>query len=162
MELQDITPENLPLEKLTHLRFTEHSVQTLERLIELLNERIHIINNGDEELTIFERNERAISLVKTEMELSSTHTNIIKKRMYIKDLRTNLANVLVEMASNWQNVFDKLSAIEFKNLTVQDLLNKQDWAMYDENWELAIDVYLRAKEELNPEKSKEKKLSKVE
>jgi hypothetical protein len=161
MELKDITPENLPLEKLTHLRFNEESVKTMEQLIELLKERIKIIDKDDEVISVFERNERRILLVRTNLELASTHTSIIKKKMYIKDLRTNLANILNEMAVSWQDVFDKLSAIEFKTDAIKSLLQKQDWAMFDINWELAIDTYLRAKEELNPQ-TQEKKLTRVE
>ena len=104
MNFKDITPQLLPTDKLPHLKFNLKSIDTLENLIVLLNARKEIItkelSDTNTDKSEFDLNERKIMLIKTDVELSTTHANIYKKQIYIVDLKNNYINVLKEMAES--------------------------------------------------------------
>ena len=94
----------LPVEKLPHLRITLESIENLKKLIELLKKRKEIITSSEEKLTEYEHNERAIQLIKTEVELSKVHTSIIQKEMHLKDFTGGMQNILKETYATDMNL----------------------------------------------------------
>lgn len=163
MKLSQIEPELLPIDKLPHLRFQLESVETMEKLIELLNQRKKIIVEEQEsgvELSNYEKNERKITLLKTDIELAQTHTNKIKKNKYIEDVRNSFSEVLKEMDKEWSNLVEKAENVRDKKKEVNEILETFDLVKFEENWELAVNFYVNLKNAVNPPKD-EKKLSKV-
>lgn len=163
MKLSQIEPELLPIDKLPHLRFQLEAVETMEKLIELLNERKKIIAKEEEngtELSNYEKNERKITLLKTDIELAQTHTNKIKKNKYIEDVRNSFSEILKEMDKEWSNLIEKAENVRDKKQEVNTILETFDMVKFEENWELAVNFYVNLKNAVNPPKE-EKKLSKV-
>jgi len=163
MKLSQIEPELLPIDKLPHLRFQLEAVETMEKLIELLNERKKIIAKEEEngtELSNYEKNERKITLLKTDIELAQTHTNKIKKNKYIEDVRNSFSDILKEMDKEWSNLIEKAENVRDKKKEVNTILETFDMVKFEENWELAVNFYVNLKNAVNPPKE-EKKLSKV-
>jgi uncharacterized protein YlbG (UPF0298 family) len=135
----------------------------MEKLIELLNERKKIIAKEEEngtELSNYEKNERKITLLKTDIELAQTHTNKIKKNKYIEDVRNSFSDILKEMDKEWSNLIEKAENVRDKKQEVNTILETFDMVKFEENWELAVNFYVNLKNAVNPPKE-EKKLSKV-
>jgi hypothetical protein len=163
MKLSQIEPELLPIDKLPHLRFQLEAVDTMEKLIELLNERKKIIAEEQDNkvpLSNYEMNERKITLLKTDIELAQTHTNKIKKNKYIEDVRNSFSEVLKEMDKEWRNLVEKAENVRDKKKDVDAILETFDMVKFEENWELAVNFYVNLKNAINPPKE-EKKLSRV-
>ena len=94
MELKNLEPELLPIDKLPHLRFQVESTERSQKIIDALNKRKSLLErmlemdvDANHLNALYEHNEKALLLIKTDIELAKTHTELIKKKDYIKDLR---------------------------------------------------------------------------
>jgi len=171
MELKNLEPELLPIDKLPHLRFQVESAERSQKIIDALNKRKSLLERMlelDVDNThlnaLYEHNEKALLLIKTDIELAKTHTDIIKKNEYIKDLRNNLVAVLKEMDENWADIIEKAEDLKESNTEIQSWLSKLDMTFFDTNWEYAIDFYLNLKHIIYPSKEESQEtpsLSKV-
>lgn len=165
MNFKDLTPELLPTDKLPHLKFNLKSIDTLENLIVLLNARKEIItkelSDTNTDKSEFDLNERKIMLIKTDVELSTTHANIYKKQIYIVDLKNNYINVLKEMAEKWNEIYELAVSKKDGNKNLEEELAKYNLEFFNENWEYAVNFYLNLKSILFPSREETKKLKKV-
>jgi hypothetical protein len=165
MNFKDLTPELLPTDKLPHLKFNLKSIDTLENLIVLLNARKEIItkelSDTNTDKSEFDLNERKIMLIKTDVELSTTHANIYKKQIYIVDLKNNYINVLKEMAEKWNEIYELAVSKKDGNKNLEEELAKYNLEFFNENWEYAVNFYLNLKSILFPSPEETKKLKKV-
>jgi hypothetical protein len=168
MELKNLEPELLPIDKLPHLRFQVESAERSGKIISHLNIRKKLLqdiidskSNSLDTLEQLEMNEKELLLIKTDIELAKTHTDIIKKNEYIKDLRNNLVAVLKEMDENWADVIEKAEDLKETNNEIATWLGKLDMAFFDTNWEYAIDFYLNLKHIIYPPKEEKKEINKL-
>jgi hypothetical protein len=158
MELKNLEAELLPIDKLPHLRFQEESLERNQKVINILNQRKTLLNKMLEVtidplnvIALYEHNEKELLLIKTDIELAKTHTEIIKKKEYIKDLRNNFVAVLKEMEGNWSDLMIHAEELKESNSEIETLLTKLDMAFFDTNWEYAIDFYLNLKHLIYPQ-----------
>lgn len=168
MRLSNLEAELLPIDKLPHLRFQEEGVERYRKTIEHLNIRkkmlIDLIDMNKDSLNIqirYDNNERELLLIKTDVELAKTHTDLIKRNDYIKDLRANLVNVLKEMDEKWSDLIEEAENIKEEKKEVGDMLKKIDMTFFDSNWEYAIDFYLNLKHLIYPPQEDEKEVKKL-
>jgi hypothetical protein len=165
MQIKNITEDTLPLSKLNHLRLHLSDTETLKELIELFNRRRELLGYemANKKLSDYENNELKILSVKTEIELAKLHTAVIRKQNYIADHKKLLVKILTDMQEDWYETYEKVNAKITESKEAQDLINLYNVELFDENWELAIDFYVRAKNFLNPTKDQQqtKKLKKV-
>ena len=151
----------LPVEKLPHLRITLESIETLKKLIELLNKRKDIITSSEEKLTEYEHNERAIHLIKTEIELAKTHTAIIQKEMHLKDFTGGMQSILKEMNEKWDALMNKAETKAKHNPDLAKVLVLADATKFDENWEFKVNFYVNVRTLVYPKIDPNKNLSVV-
>lgn len=151
----------LPVEKLPHLRITLESIETLKKLIELLNKRKEIITSTDEVLTNYEDNERAIQLIKTDMELSKIQTSIVQKEMHLKDFTGGMKNILKEMDEKWDGLMQKAESKAKHNPDLAKVLALSDATKFDENWEFKVNFYVNVRTLVYPKIDPSKNLSVV-
>ena len=166
MELKNLEPELLPIDKLPHLRFQVESTERSQKIIDALNKRKSLLErmlemdvDANHLNALYEHNEKALLLIKTDIELAKTHTELIKKKDYIKDLRNNLVTVLKEMYDEWSNLIEKAEELKDTNKDIPQWLNKIDMPFFDTNWEYAIDFYLNLKHIIYPPKEEAKEIS---
>jgi hypothetical protein len=151
----------LPVEKLPHLRITLESIENLKKLIELLKKRKEIITSSEEKLTEYEHNERAIQLIKTEVELSKVHTSIIQKEMHLKDFTGGMQNILKEMDDKWDGLMQKAENKAKHNPDLAKVLALTDATKFDENWEFKVNFYVNVRTLVYPKVDPSKNLSAV-
>ena len=177
MKFENITPEELDVNKLPHLRFNMEAIATQQKLIHHLNERKRMIKekitksiaasgitrgfdgNGQEiissapyhvnTISEYDKNEMEIELIKTDAELASTHTKIHQKQIHIGDLRRNFSNTLEEMNKKWDEVIEKAKAKSATRPAIKEELEKLDETLFAENWEHAASFYLNLKQLIN-------------
>jgi predicted nucleic acid-binding Zn-ribbon protein len=168
MELKNLEPELLPIDKLPHLRFQVESVERSAKIVLHLNIRKKLLqdivdskeNNLDAEAQL-EMNEKELLIIKTNIELAKTHTDIIKKNEYIKDLRNNLVSVLKEMDEKWSDLIEEAENLKETSKEVAEWLSKIDMAFFDSNWEYAIDFYLNLKHLIYPPTESKKEVNQL-
>ncbi len=151
----------LPVEKLPHLRITLESIDTLKLLIELLNKRKKIIESSNEKLTDYENNERAIQLIKTEMELSKAHTSVIQKEIHVKDFTGGIETILKEMSEKWDGLMEKAEKKAKHDADMRKVLDMADDKKFDENWEFKINFYVNVRQMVYPKSDPTKNLTAV-
>jgi hypothetical protein len=171
MELKNLEADLLPIDQLPHLRFQEESLERSQKIIDILNKRKSLLKEMLEAtidplhtVSVYEQNEKELLLIKTDIELAKTHTDIIKKKEYVKDLRNNLVAVLKEMDEKWADLIEVAESLKEANENIDKLLNTINMVFFNENWEYAIDFYLNLKHLVYPpidEPKEVKKLSKV-
>lgn len=157
MQLKNLEPEMLPIDKLPHLRFQIESVERADKIIAKLNARKQLLKKLlDVEVdpthlhSLYEQNERELLLIKTDTELAKTHTDKIQKNNYIKDLRNDFVAILKEMDSNWADLIDEANNLKESNEKIKNHLDKLDMVLFNENWEYAIDFYVNLKYMIHP------------
>jgi deoxyribodipyrimidine photolyase len=151
----------LPVEKLPHLRITLESIETLKELIKLLNKRKQIIQSNEEKVTEYEHNERAIQLIKTEIELAKAHTSIIQKEIHLKDFSGGMQNILNEMNEKWDSLMQKAESKAKNSPELQKVLALNDATKFDENWEFKVNFYVNVRTLVYPKIDPNKNLSVV-
>ena len=149
----------LPVEKLPHLRITLESIETLKKLIVLLEKRKDIITSSEEKLTEYEHNERAIQLIKTEMELSKAHTSIIQKEMHLKDFTGGMKNILNEMDEKWDGLMQKAEKKAKHDTDLAKVLELADAKKFEENWEFKVNFYVNVRTLIYPKVDPSKNLT---
>jgi hypothetical protein len=158
MELKNLEANLLPIDQLPHLRFQEESIERNQKIIDILNKRKSLLKEMLEAtidplhtVSLYEQNEKELLLIKTDIELAKTHTEIIKKKEYVKDLRNNLVTVLKEMNEQWSDLIEFAESLKETKEDVAKLLNTIDMVFFNENWEYAIDFYLNLKHLVYPQ-----------
>jgi hypothetical protein len=151
----------LPVEKLPHLRITLESIETLKELIKLLNKRKQIIQSNEEKLSDYDNNERAIQLIKTEIELAKAHTSIIQKETHLKDFSGGMQNILNEMNEKWDALMQKAESKAKHNPDLAKVLALADATKFDENWEFKVNFYVNIRSLVYPKIDPSKNLSVV-
>jgi hypothetical protein len=151
----------LPVEKLPHLRITLESINTLKNLISLLEKRKEIITSSEEKLTDYEKNERAIQLIKTEIELAKSHTAIIQKEMHVKDFSEGMENILKELNEKWDGLMEKAEKKAKNDADLRKVLDMADAKKFDENWEFKVNFYVNIRQMIYPKSDPSKNLSAV-
>lgn len=159
--LKNDVESKLPVEKLPHLRITLESIETLKKLIVLLEKRKDIITSSEEKLTEYEHNERDIQLIKTEMELSKAHTSIIQKQMHLKDFTGGMENILKEMDEKWDGLMQKAEKKAKHDTDIAKVLEMADAKKFDENWEFKVNFYVNIRTLVYPKIDPSKNLSVV-
>lgn len=152
---------NLPIEKLPHLKFTKDSIDTANRLIDLLKNRKEIILSNKDLLTDYEKNERAIQLIKTDLELSKLHTSIIQKEMHIKDYTGGMLNILKEIDEKWDSLMEKAEKKAKHDEDIAKVLKLSDAKKFDEDWEFKVNFYVNVRTLIYPKIDPSKNLSVV-
>ena len=154
------TKENLPLEKFPHIIFTQNTINTNKKLVELLNKRKQISAPEKENLNDFEVNERNILLVKTDIELAKVHTSVIKNEMHLNEFIDGCVRVLNEMENNYDAIIAKSERKKKQDEKIAEILESRNEELFQENWEQKINFYLGLREGLKND-SGVKTMSKV-
>jgi hypothetical protein len=136
------TVENLPKEKFPHISFTEKTIATNKKLVELFNKRKEISEPIKENLNDFEANERNILIVKTEIELSKVHTSIIKNELHLKEFIEGCIRVLNEMENNYEQLIAKCERKKKQDEKIASILATRDEELFKDNLEQKINFYL--------------------
>jgi len=90
----------IPMEKFPRLCAISKEIGQRQELVDCLNARKLIIIEGEEGLSNFERNERKILLLKTDIELAKVHTSIINKKREIKDYFDKVVYPYIDVIDN--------------------------------------------------------------
>ena len=155
------TAENLPVEKLAHLRFTIEGIENANILVALLNQRKSLMESDKAIMSEYELNERAILLHKTNNELATLHTNIIKKKMYRDDLVRGLVDMLNEMEERWDEIMLKARKRQEQNSDLKEQLAKENLDEFEENWDTKINHYILVKNLVYPKSDNSNTLKKA-
>jgi len=161
LETTNELPFLLPVEKMPHLKYTKESIEILKKLIELLNKRKDIITSSEEKLTDYDNNERAIQLIKTEIELSKTHTAIIQKENHEKEFIEGCTTILKEIELKWVELMEKAKKKANNLPDLAKILTENNFNMCNDNIEFKIDFYINVRTHVYPKISPSKHLKKV-
>lgn len=149
---QILIPEEKYLDMYPSLKIAKESIQPLEKMIVLLNERKTIISESQEKLSAFDTNERAILLLRTENELAKTHSIRVQKEISYKQFLSNVDVYSKEMAEKWDDLMSKARKKSNTDKNVENLLS-EDKSEFENNCDLKLAYYLRMKELVYPKRS---------
>jgi hypothetical protein len=133
-------------------------IEQRKRLVELLNKRKKIITINDDGLSIYEKNERDILVVKTDFELAKIHSSIQQKELTYKDYLDNSLRWLKEIETDWDKLIEKATKLARNNNdTIKQLLALRDDKKFEENWEHKIWFYVELKKLVYPNRDNKPK-----
>jgi hypothetical protein len=119
----------LDINKFPGLKFQLDQVENVKALIDLLNQRKELIKENTNDLSNYEKNERLITLNKTDRELAKLHKFVIEEKQKIdknidylsqlsKDCDTDYKEVekeFLEVFSNEQGVIEWYNSVKNEN-----------------------------------------------
>ena len=92
------------ISKFPPLKFQIDQIESVKALIDLLNQRKELIKENINELSPYEKNERLITLNKTDSELSKLHKFVIDKR---QEIDKNI-EFLSQLSKDCESDYDKV------------------------------------------------------
>ena len=143
------------------MKFTKDAIDTSNNLIDLLKKRKEIILSNNDVLTDYDKNERSIQLIKTDLELAKLHTSIIQKEMHIKDFVGGMENILKEISEKWDMLMIKAEKKAKHDTDLAKVLELADVKKFDENWEFKVNFYVNVRSLVYPKIDPSKNLSVV-
>jgi hypothetical protein len=155
MKKKEIT---LDLKFFPYLQRVKDSIDQYKELVDLLNVRKELINTDNAKLTEYEKNDRKIIFLKTNMELAKTHKTIIEKEQYLEQYTTHITKNMSEMDKCWDWMMDEAQKLRKKNKAFALEFDEIDRSEFDTNYEFKLAHYLFVKKAINPSKTKMKSL----
>lgn len=147
----------IPMEKFPRLCAISKEIGQRQELVDCLNARKLIIIEGEEGLSNFERNERKILLLKTDIELAKVHTSIINKKREIKDYFDKVVYPYIDVIDNEiEKLFIKAKDRAKKDGVLAGVLREINTDLFADNWEHKFNYYIAVKNYLDPRKGLKK------
>lgn len=148
----------LDLKFFPYLQRVKDSIDQYKQLVDLLNVRKELIDSDNATLSEYEKNDRKIILIKTNMELAKTHKTIIEKEQYLEQYTTHITKNMGEMDRCWDWMMDEAQKLRKKNKVFAEEFDAIDRSEFDTNLEYKLAHYLFVKKAINPSKAKIKSL----
>ena len=147
----------IPMEKFPRLCAISKEITQRQELVDALNARKLIIIEGEEGISNFERNERKILLLKTDIELAKVHTSIINKKREIKEYFDKVVYPYIDVIDNEiEKLFIKAKERAKKDGVLAGVLREINTDLFSENWEHKFNYYIAVKNYLDPKKGLKK------
>lgn len=147
----------IPMEKFPRLCAISKEVTERQKLVDCLNARKLIIIEGEEGLSNFEKNEREILLLKTDIELAKVHTSIISKKREVKDYFDKVVYPYIGVIDNEiEKLFIKAKERSKKDGVLANVLREINTELFADNWEHKFNYYIAVKNYLDPKKGLQK------
>lgn len=148
---------SIPMEKFPRLCAISKEITQRQELVDALNARKLIIIEGEEGISNFERNERKILLLKTDIELAKVHTSIINKKREIKEYFDKVVYPYIDVIDNEiEKLFIKAKKRAKKDGVLAGVLREINTDLFSENWEHKFNYYIAVKNYLDPKKGLKK------
>ncbi len=145
---------DLPMDKFPRVKSVREGIEGIKDLILALKDRKELATNV-EGLSEFDKNERKIIVLKTDMELSRYWTQVIQKEKEIEDYLNRVVFPYIdEIDANYDDVIEKAR----KRALTDDVLaktlkeNSPSKELCLENWEHKFNHYVALKNYLQPKK----------
>lgn len=148
----------LDLKFFPYLQRVKDSIDQYKELVDYLNVRQELINTDNSKLTEYEKNDRKIIGLKTNMELAKTHKTIIEKEQYLEQYTTHITKNMTEMDKCWDWLMAEAQKLRKKNKSFEEEFDSIDRSEFDTNYEFKLAHYLFVKKAINPSKTKMKSL----
>lgn len=147
----------IPMEKFPRLLAVSKEISQRQELVKCLNARKLIIIEGEEGLSNFEKNERDILLLKTDIELAKVHTSIINKNREIKEYFDKVVYPYINVIDNEiEKLFIKAKERSKKDGVLANVLKEINTDLFADNWEHKFNYYIAVKNYLDPRKGLKK------
>ena len=128
-----------------YLKISNEKVENLEKMIELLNKRKHIIESEKEKLSDFDKNERAILLHKTDYELAKNHKALMGVKNEIQGYTEKATEILDEMIVKWNEVMARAKKDAVLKKDISSVLESVTEEQLNGNIDIKINHYLQLK-----------------
>jgi len=154
MEIVNTAPLELLNATSGFLKINNSKLVDLNKMIELLNVRKDIITSSEEKLSDFENNERAILLLKTNMELANLHRKKIDFDNEMQKYIDGASEVITEMIDKWESLIVKANKEARTNKDLAKILESMDEKLFAENIDVKINYYVQIKSMVYPNQMK--------
>lgn len=145
MENTITLPSALLEEKSMYVKINREKVEKLNKMIALLNKRKELANNGESVLTEYERNERAIIVLRTDYELAKHHKNAQAITKEIDGYIEKASEILTEMGEKWNEVIAKAKRDAVQKKDIAQIIKSMDDVDFEVNVDVKINYYLQLK-----------------
>ena len=149
---------SLDLKFFPYLQRVKDSIDQYKELVDLLNVRKELINTDNATLTEYEKNDRKIIGLKTNMELAKTHKTIIEKEQYLDQYTKHITKNMAEMDQCWDYMIGEAEKLCKKNIEFKKEFDEIDRSEFETAHEFKLAHYLFLKKAINPSKTKMKNL----
>jgi hypothetical protein len=154
----ETTPQFLDLKFFPYLQRVKDSIDQYKELVDYLNLRQELIKTDNSTLSAYEKNDRSIIGLKTNMELAKTHKTIIEKEQYLEQYTTHITKNMAEMNKCWNWLMEEANKLRKKNKPFAEEFDAIDRSEFETNYEFKLAHYLFVKKAINPSKTKLKSL----
>ena len=158
-EVEVAESPKLDLTKFPHLEIVGKSIESLERLIELMDQKRIILDGRKSAGNV--KNEDAIdaeiALINLDNRKSKLHTQLIQKKQYYKEFYEKCQSTLEEMASEYDSVIERATRRAGVSKELNEYMKNADTTVFESNLEEKMKYYLDLRKTLEP-KNKLKKV----
>jgi type III secretion system FlhB-like substrate exporter len=148
MENTILLPTALLEEKSTYVKINREKVEKLEKMIALLNKRKEILNSEESKapnISLFERNENEILLLRTDYELAKHHKNSQAITKEIDGYIEKAGEILTEMNEKWNEIIAKAKKEGVHKKDIAQIVKSMDDVDLEANIDVKINYYLQLK-----------------
>ena len=157
---KEVATQELDLTKFPYLEMTKKSIETMDRLIELMNQKRVILKgrmdagNVSNEVAI----DAEIELIKLDANKAKLHTQLIQKKQKFNDSLKTAATTMLEMETEYDKVIAAMERGAGVDKAKHEYLKSIDVSEFENNYEKKLSHYWTCKGSVAP---KDKGLKKV-
>lgn len=157
--IEKTATQELDLSKFPHLAIVKESITTMERLIELLNEKREILvaKKDDTNSTREEKINAEIGVIDIDNRKSKVHTQLIQKKKYYEEFYEKCVSTLEEIATEWDDVMRRADVRKGVDKEFRNFIEQTDTSEFESNLEKKLHHFVTVKRYLTPKNKQKKK-----
>ena len=132
----------IQMDKFPHLKNVKDVISSIQKEIELLNERLRLSTAHKEELSsLYLKNELDLVILRTDREISKLFKTLNDQEKHFKNYKEKLTSLLDEVSENFDSYIKEQRKLIMVNEKVRICFEQFKPFDFNENWEAKIQFY---------------------
>ena len=132
----------IQMDKFPHLKNVKDVISSIQKEIEILNERLRLSITHKEELSsLYLKNELDLVILRTDREISKLFKTLNDQEKHFKNYKEKLTSLLDEVSENFDSYIKEQRKLIMVNEKVRICFEQFKPFDFNENWEAKIQFY---------------------